>query len=57
MSPTVLAYSMKYYNENNVSYDLTIERNRLIIAVNYLIYNEQLRLEEIQRKKISSIIK
>ena len=57
MSPTVLAYSMKYYNENNVSYDLTIERNRLIIAVNYLIYNEQLRLEEIQRNKNSSIIK
>ena len=51
MSPTVLAYSMKYYKENNLTYDLNIERNRLIIAINYLIYNEQLRLEDTQRKK------
>lgn len=55
MSPTLLAHSMKYYKENNLSYDLSIERNRLIIAINYLIYNEQLRLEEIQRKKNNSV--
>ena len=55
MSPTLLAYTMKYHKENGVNYNLNLERNRLIIAINYLIYNEQLRLDEIQRNKKSSV--
>ena len=50
-APPLLAYSMKYMKEKKLSYDLNIERNRLIIAINYLIYNDYLRLEENQRRK------
>jgi WD40 repeat protein len=40
ISPSVLAYSMMDFQQ----YDLNFERIRLIIAINYLTFNEQLRL-------------
>ncbi|MBZ0243616.1 MAG: hypothetical protein K8F24_10410, partial [Bacteroidales bacterium] len=50
ISPSALAYSMMDYQK----YDLNFERIRLIIAINYLTFNEQLRLMENQKRKISS---
>jgi len=46
VSPSILAYSMMDYKK----YDLKLERIRLIIAINYLTFNEQLRLIENQRE-------
>ena len=46
VSPSILAYSMMDYK----IYDLKLERIRLIIAINYLTFNEQLRLIENQRE-------
>lgn len=43
--PTLLAYSMKDYKK----YDIGIERNRLIISINYLYYNEYLRLDSLKK--------
>ena len=51
ISPSILAYSMMDYKK----YDLKLERIRLIIAINYLTFNEQLRLIENQREQISSV--
>ena len=47
ISPEVLAYSMLDFKK----YDLNSERIRLIIAINYLTYNELLRLMENQKKE------
>jgi len=51
LRPSLLANSMKYNITNKLNYGLNMERNRLIIAINYLIYNDYLRLEENQRNK------
>jgi hypothetical protein len=42
ISPSLLAYSMM----NNNTYNLDLDRTRLIVAINFLTFNEQLRLEE-----------